>query len=324
MLMERSSLLAAAYGLDWLIGDPEWMPHPVRGMGWAIANSERIARKSGSGKRWELVTGGLLAATVPLVSALAAKRTIFEAHGRCRSLGLVIEVWLGATCLGSRNLLDEAIQILRVLDADNIALACKRLARMVGRDTESLNESEISRALIETLAESLCDGIIAPLFYLTLGGVPAGIAYKAVNTLDSMIGHKNARYFWFGRVAARLDDVANWIPARIAAILICVAAKFVCGQASSLRAVRTWLRDGSHHASPNAGQVESAMAGALGVRLGGSNFYDGERLDSPFLGKEFQQPHRFAAGRAVRVVAVASVLGATVAWLLTRRRQNGG
>jgi len=322
--MERSSLLLVAYGLDRLIGDPEWMPHPVRGIGWTIATSERIARKSGSGKRWDLVTGGLLATTVPLASALAAKHTILEAHGWCRSLGLITEAWLGATCVASRNLLDEAVQVVHALDTGKLALARRRLARIVGRDTESLDESEISRALIETLAESLSDGIIAPLFYLTLGGVPAGIAYKAVNTLDSMIGHKDARYLWFGRVAARLDDVANWIPARITAILICVAAKFVLGQASSLRAVRTWLRDGSHHASPNAGQVESAMAGALGVRLGGSNFYDGERLDSPFLGKEFQQPHRSAAGRAVRVVAVASVLGATVAWLVTRRRQNGG
>lgn len=321
--MDRKSLLAASYALDWLIGDPEWMPHPVRGMGWAIASGERILRKLGSGKRRELAAGGLLAATVPLASALAARRILRAVHTRQRSLGWVVEVWLAATCLAMRNLLDEAAHVLRALDAGDLVLARRQLARIVGRDTDSLNETEICRAVIETLAESFSDGIIAPLFYLALGGVPAGIAYKAVNTLDSMIGHRDAKYLWFGRGAARLDDVANWIPARASAILICVAARIVCGPGSGFRAARIWLRDGSLHDSPNAGQVESAMAGALGVRLGGSNCYDGECIESPVLGNEFYEPHRSAVGRALKVVAVASLLGVAAVWLLTRGHRHG-
>lgn len=321
--MERKSLLAASYALDWLIGDPEWMPHPVRGIGWAIATGERILRRPGSGERRELVAGGLLAATVPLASALVARRTIRAAHTRQHSLGVVIEIWLAATCLATRNLLDEVAQVMRALKAGDLALARRRLARIVGRDTQSLAETEICRAVIETLAESFSDGIIAPLFYLAFGGVPAAIAYKAVNTLDSMIGHRDARYFWFGRGAARLDDVVNWIPARISAVLICISARIVCGPGSGSRAARIWLRDGSLHNSPNAGQVESAMAGALAVRLGGSNCYDGERIESPVLGNELQEPHRAAAGRALRIVAVASLFGAAATWLLTRKHRHG-
>jgi adenosylcobinamide-phosphate synthase len=321
--MKRNSLLLASYALDWLIGDPEWMPHPVRGMGWTIATGERSLRKLGSGKRWELASGGLLAASVPLVSALSARRIIREAYIHQHSFGLLIEVWFAATCLATRNLLDEAAQVMRALDAGDLALTRRRLSRIVGRDTESLDEPEICRAVIETLAESLSDGIIAPLFYLALGGVPAGIAYKAVNTLDSMIGHRSAKYLWFGRGAARFDDVANWIPARISAMLICVAGRIVCGPRSGLRAACVWLRDGSLHISPNAGQVESAMAGALAVRLGGSNCYDGERIESPVLGKEFYEPHRCVAARALRIVVVASLLGVAAAWLLTGRHRYG-
>lgn len=321
--MKRSSLLAASYALDWLIGDPEWVPHPVRGMGRAIATGERILRRLGSGKLRELAAGGLLAASVPLASALVARHTIRATYARRHSLGLLIEIWLAATCLATRNLLDEAAHVLRALNAGDLVLARGRLTRIVGRDTESLAEPEVCRAVIETLAESFSDGIIAPLFYLAWGGVPAAMAYKAVNTLDSMIGHRDPKYLWFGRGAARLDDVANWIPARISAILICIAARIVCGQGSDFRAARLWLRDGSLHKSPNAGQVESAMAGALAVRLGGANFYDGERIASPVLGNEFHEPHRSAADRALRVVAVATLLGVAAAWLLTKGHRRG-
>lgn len=321
--MERSSILAASYALDWLIGDPEWMPHPVRGMGLLIVTGEHTLRSLGSGRRWEFFAGGLLAVTVPLTSALIARRAIGVAYARKRNFGSIFEVWLGSTCLATRNLLDEAANVIRVLDSGDLSLARRRLARIVGRDTASLGEPEICRAIIETLAESLSDGIIAPLFYLALGGVPIALAYKAVNTLDSMIGHRDARYLRFGRVAARLDDLANWIPARMTAILICFASAAASGRVSGFRAGRVWLRDGSHHASPNAGQAESAMAGALAVRLGGSNCYDGEQTDSPVLGIEFQQAHRTAARRALRVVAAASVLGVLAAWLLTRRRRHG-
>ena len=321
--MERSSLLAASYALDWLIGDPEWTPHPVRGMGWLIAAGERTLRNLGSGRLWEFSAGGLLAVTVPLTSALVAKHLIEVAYARQRPFGSILQVWLGSTCLATRNLLEEAADVIRALDSDNPALARHRLARIVGRDTDSLDESEICRAVVETLAESLSDGIIAPLFYLAMGGVPTAMAYKAVNTLDSMIGHRDAKYLRFGCVAARLDDAVNWIPARISAILICAVARIMCERGSGFRAVHVWLRDGTLHNSPNAGQVESAMAGALAVRLGGSNSYDGKRVESPVLGNEFLQPHRSAPRSAMRIVAAASLLGAVAAWLYTRSRQHG-
>ena len=189
-----------------------------------------------------------------------------------------------------------------------------RLARIVGRDTQALSETEIHRAVIETLAESACDGIVAPVFYMAIGGVPLAMAYKAVNTLDSMIGHADQRYFYFGKSAARLDDVANYLPSRLTALAIATVA----GSASALR---TWWRDGGKHKSPNAGQPESAMAGALRVRLGGENTYAGERIASPLLGAEFEQPKLHHAKRALRLVVAVSLLSAAAAVVVQRLRK---
>jgi adenosylcobinamide-phosphate synthase len=311
----------AAYALDWCIGDPEWIPHPVRLIGWSIDASERVLRRRGSGKHFELTAGGIVAIGVPAVSALCVYTILRQARGIHRMLGTAAEVWLASTCLATRNMLDEAAEVMRALEAGEIARARQRLARIVGRDTEELNEEEISRAVVETLAESLSDGIVAPLFYLAIGGVPLAMAYKAVNTLDSMIGHKDKRYFYFGRVAARVDDAANYIPARVSALLLCLAAGLI-PQASARRGGQIWLRDGRKHASPNAGQVEAAMAGALGVRLGGTNRYVNEVTKSPHLGEEFPQPGLRAARRAWKMVALASLLGFAGAVLLARRRKD--
>lgn len=321
--MERSLLLAASYAFDWLIGDPEWMPHPVRAIGWTITNGERILRRLDGGRRWDLVVGSILAVTVTATSALVAWRAIRIAYARERVFGSLLEVWLGSACLATRNLLDESAQAIHKLDSSDLASARRQLARIVGRDTASLDESEICRAVIETLAESLSDGIIAPLFYLALGGVPIAIAYKAVNTLDSMIGHRDVKYLWFGRAAARLDDLANWIPSRMTAIVISVASAVVSGGASGFRAGCIWLRDGSHHASPNAGHPESAMAGALAVRLGGASCYGGDCIVSPHLGAEFPNPDRSCAKRALGIVTAASLLGFAVIWLFARGTQHG-
>jgi adenosylcobinamide-phosphate synthase len=266
----------------------------------------------------------MLALSVTAASAFITGRAIRMAYARERNFGALVEIWLGSSCLATRNLLDEAAQVLRTLDSGDLVSARQQLGRIVGRDTASLDESEICRAVIETLAESLSDGIIAPLFYFALGGVPMAIAYKAVNTLDSMIGHRDAKYFYFGRVAARLDDLANWIPARITAILICVASAVVSGRALGLQAGRVWLRDGSHHASPNAGQAESAMAGALGVRLGGANCYGGDRIVTPYFGTEFAKPNRSQGNQALRLVTLASMLGFAAFWLFTRRIRHDG
>jgi adenosylcobinamide-phosphate synthase len=312
---------AAAYALDWCIGDPEGMPHPVRLMGWSIDASEQALRRCGSGKHFELAAGAGVAMSIPIAAAFCAHALLRCTQRLHPKLGITMEIWLASTCLATRNLLDESANMMRTLETGDMVQARRRLARIVGRDTTKLDEAEVCRALVETLAESLSDGIIAPLFYLALGGVPLAIAYKAVNTADSMIGHKDEAYLYFGRVAASLDDIANYVPARISALLLSLAAVFVPGT-NGIRGLRMWLRDGSKHASPNAGQVEAAMAGLLGVRLGGTNRYGGEVVESSHLGKEFPFANRKTARCAWKAVALASVLGFGGALLLTPRKRN--
>jgi adenosylcobinamide-phosphate synthase len=217
--------------------------------------------------------------------------------------------------------LEEAQTVLSALEARDIEYARTRLSRIVGRDTGSLDEAEISRAVIETLAESLCDGIIAPLFYLAIGGTPAALAYKSINTMDSMIGHRDERYLYFGRAAARLDDVANYLPARISAVLVCFVASLLPGT-SARSALRTWIADGGKHKSPNAGQPESAMAGALEARLGGCNTYDGVVIESPLLGEHYAAPVAAQVRTAVKVTAYASIAGCGLSLLYLWRKHR--
>jgi len=313
--------LAAAYALDWCVGDPERLPHPVRMIGWSIGASERALRRHGSDKCSQLARGGLVAVGVPVLSALCVYALLRGLRNTHPTLETAAELWLASTCLSTRNLLDEASDVIRALEKEDLCRARLRLARIVGRDTDELSEEEVCRALVETLAESLSDGVIAPLFYLAIGGVPLATAYKAINTLDSMIGHKDDNYLYFGRVAARLDDAANYLPSRIAALLLCVASGLI-PQADGVRAGQVWLRDGSKHASPNAGQVEAAMAGLLGVRLGGTNTYAGEEITSAHLGNEFPRPNRDAARRACKAVGLASLLGFGAALLFALRSKH--
>jgi adenosylcobinamide-phosphate synthase len=295
-----TSCLAAAYGLDLLLGDPEWFPHPVRGFGAMIRVGEPPLRRPGASPATELLSGAALSGCVVSVA---------WALGRPRNA--VWQVLLAWAALATRSLLDEASAVIRALEADDLASARKRVARIVGRDTADLDAAEISRAVIETLAESACDGIVAPLFWLAVGGVPFAMSYKAINTLDSMIGHPEPPYRYFGRFAARLDDAANFIPARLTALGIMSATMF--------QGFDIWLRDGNKHASPNAGQSEAAMAGALGVQLGGPGSYDGHPHHAPLLNAEARRPSVRDARSALSIVAVVSGLafGAallTVAW----------
>jgi len=330
--MIRRSVLASAWLLDWIAGDPEWLPHPVRLMGAAITGGERLLLRPTGSDTHKLVAGGALSVTL-VAATYAVTRTILTlARHRGLVAGSAAEILLAWTCLASRSLHDEASAVLRALQNADLPLARQKLARVVGRDTLLLDEADISRALIETLAESSCDGVVAPLFYLALGGVPLGMAFKAVSTLDSMIGHTSERYLYFGRVAARLDDAANYIPARLTALLITAAAG---SRARMAAAARIWFRDGARHKSPNAGRPEAAMAGALTVRLGGASTYNGERVETPLLGAEFQQPSAAQAARALRLafmvsmvsmISVVSLLGfLTIPGLAPRlRRLPGG
>ena len=311
-------LFAAAYLFDWIAGDPEWLPHPVRLIGKGIEEGERLFRRAGQAPSVELAAGGALTFSLIATVYMATAKTIgWTNKGGC-ALRFVTEALLAWTCLASRSLHDEASAVVVALESRDIILARRRLARIVGRDTQHLNPEEISRAIIETVAESCSDGVIAPLFYLTIGGVPLAMAYKTINTLDSMIGHANQRYFYFGKAAARLDDLANLLPARLTALGI-VAAAAVVGGGNSTMALDTWLRDGMKHKSPNAGQPESAMAGALQVRLGGENFYNGEAVAAPLIGERYSRPSAQQARRAIRMVATVSAIGAVTALLLRRR-----
>jgi adenosylcobinamide-phosphate synthase len=313
--MNRCALLPAAYLIDQIAGDPEWFPHPVRFMGMAITNGETVLHRTGQTEAEELIAGSALTAALVIASYALTQLIIRQAYQRSKALGWLTEIVLGWTCLAARSLRQEAMAVMNALESNDIVLARQRLARIVGRDTQQLNIQEISRAVIETVAESASDGVVAPLFYMTAGGVPLAMAYKAVNTLDSMIGHADARYFYFGKAAARLDDLANYIPARITALGI-VAASRLDDEVHS-KASKTWLRDGGKHKSPNAGQPESAMAGALTVRLGGDNTYAGELIPAEPIGEEFPPPQPVHARRAIRMVSVVTLFGLGTGMLLT-------
>jgi adenosylcobinamide-phosphate synthase len=325
--MTRRKMIVAAYLLDRVFGDPEWFPHPVRLMGQGCASGEALLRGVGAdleGKpeqrcAYELVAGAALTAGIVAGSYYATDRAIRWVRRIDRRAGTAVEVLLAWTCLAARSLDQEGQSVLRALEAASehgrLESARTRLARIVGRDTGHLDEGEICRAVIETVAESASDGIVAPLFYMALGGVPLAMAYKAVNTLDSMIGHADERYFYFGKAAARLDDAANFVPARLTALAIAVVAG-ARNPAAAARALAICHRDGHKHKSPNAGRPESAIAGALQVRLGGENRYGGELIRTPLMGSEFKAAGVPQAKRALRIVASVAVVGVLAALLL--------
>lgn len=306
--MNRITLISAAGALDTFAGDPEWFPHPVRLIGLAISQGEKKMRLWLRNSRGEIVGGTALSVAVISGSYWFTWIAIRYAKRYSPLAGNAVELLLTWTCLASRNLYDEASTVVRALEDGDLVHARLRLARIVGRDTASLDSSEISRAVIETIAESACDGVIAPMFYITLGGAPLAMAYKATNTLDSMIGHADQRYFYFGKAAARLDDLANLIPSRLTALAI-VASAFAFQSSSGTSALRTFLQDGNKHKSPNAGQPESALSGALNVRLGGRNTYNGEPSEGPLIGHEFLPPDPIHARRALKFIGAITLLG---------------
>lgn len=297
--------LAAAYALDLAAGDPRWLPHPVVLMGRTARAGEAVARRVARAPWAQIFSGALIVALVVALAAGTGHLLLRAAATLSPWLELVVAALLGWTTLATRSLIEHAGTVVRALDAGDVPRARQCVGLIVGRDTGDLDESGIARAVAEAVAESSSDGIVAPLFYLTVGGPPLALAYKAVNTLDSMIGHREPPYFHLGRVAARLDDLANLVPSRITALLIVLAA--VLTRRSPGNAWRVWLRDGHKHESPNAGHPEAAMAGALGVRLGGLSYYDGRASDRPLLGAELPPPDRDAARHSLRMAAVVSV-----------------
>lgn len=278
-------LLAALCGfvLDALLGDPAWMPHPVVYMGKAISALEKsLRRRFPATPQGELRAGAVLAFLLPVGTFCLSAGIIWLLYRVFPPLAFLAQVIWSWQVLAARCLEQESTNVYRTLKGDSLQAAQQAVGRIVGRDVARLDEAGVARAAVETVAENFSDGEAAPLLYLLLGGAPLALAYKAVNTMDSMVGYKNEKYLFFGRAAAKLDDVVNWLPARLAAMLL-VAAAALCGE-NAAGAFAVWKRDRRKHASPNSAQTEAAMAGALGLQLAGPAWYFGERHDKQYIG----------------------------------------
>lgn len=313
--MTGVELLLAAV-CDVAAGDPRWFPHPVKGMGAVVAWVDHRIRRLCHSDHALQIAGVCLALGLPAAVYAAATWVIAQATGGAPLFGQLVGVGLAYTTLAGRDLFDHVQAVLHELSAGNLAGAREAVGRIVGRDSAGLTEPEIARATVETIAESTSDGIIAPLVYLSLGGAPLALAYKAVNTLDSMVGHLDARYAYFGWASARLDDVMNWVPARLTGGFIALAAGVSTGQWHRIH--DSWYmlhRDGDKHPSPNSGRPEAAMAGALGVQLGGRNYYDGVPHDAALIGDDTAALTPEHIRGASRIMIVTYGLGLILALL---------
>ncbi|WP_409523864.1 adenosylcobinamide-phosphate synthase CbiB [Nitrincola sp. MINF-07-Sa-05] len=266
------ALVVVAIIIDLLIGDPDWLPHPVVLMGRVISSLERrLNRGTAITRRRRGFLLPLILVGVTYLLVLGLLSALYHLH---LWLGLLAEVLLLASALAIKGLKDAALQVAEPLSRGDLVQARRSLACVVGRDTEQLDEAEITRGTVETLAENTVDGITAPLFWALIGGAPLALAYKAVNTLDSMVGHRNERFDDFGYASAKLDDLANWIPARLTALCLWCCGLLFPG-CHTREAWHGTLRDAPMHPSPNAGWPEAMMAYLLGVQLGGTNYYQG-------------------------------------------------
>jgi adenosylcobinamide-phosphate synthase len=272
-------IIIVGYLLDLLLGDPRWLPHPIRLFGNVIAWFEKILNK-GNYKLWKgaLLTIGLCLLAFSFFYSVQKLLLHFIPAPTGTLLYMLFTSIFVFYGLANRSLLQEGREVFMELKNKGLDAGRKRLSWIVGRDTTNLSENQIRVAVFETLSENLSDGVIAPLFYYAIGGLPAMMVYKMINTLDSMIGYKNERYLLFGKCAARLDDVANFIPARLTALLMVMVS-------GSKRGLLFIIKFGNKHASPNSGYPEAALAGILNCRFGGSNTYQGQLVNKPFIGE---------------------------------------
>ena len=294
--MIKAISLLIGWLLDLLLGDPSWLPHPVVGFGKMIAFGERHLNKGNHRMlKGAIMSFFLIVLVFAIIWLIENQLSIIH-----YTLSIAFESLLIFYCLAGTTLIREVRKVFRAVDR-SLDEGRKQVARIVGRDTAQLSAQEIRTAALETLAENLSDGVIAPLFWLAIGGVPAMVAYKMVNTLDSMIGYRTERYKDFGCWAAHIDDVANYIPARITALLMVIAA----GKPQLLGFV--W-RNGRNHASPNSGYPEAALAGILDCRFGGPHYYFGELFDKPYIGENARELTTADMQKAVRINRIAEVL----------------
>lgn len=281
--MEQLLAVLCGYLLDLVLGDPHWLVHPVQVMGWGISGGEKLLRrcfpKTPGG---EMAAGAVLVLWMVACSVLIPILILYAAglvHPICR---FALETLFCYQIPATRSLRVESMRVYGPLVQGDLPRARYWVSRIVGRDTQNLDAEHVAKAAVETVAENTSDGIVAPLFYLAIGGAPLGFFYKAVNTMDSMIGYKNDTYLYFGRVAAKLDDVVNFIPAILSAWLM-IAASYCLGL-DGKNARRIYRRDRKNHSSPNSARTESVCAGALGVQLAGDAYYFGKLVHKPTIG----------------------------------------
>ena len=285
-----SHLLALLIGfcLDLLLGDPHWAPHPVRAIGALIAVLEKMLRRLLPKSHGGELAGGVV--LVVLTLFIPTGLTVLLLWGCWLVspwLALGVESVLCYQLLATKALRDESGKVYQALKSGSIQQARKAVSMIVGRDTDQLDQAGVTRAAVETVAENASDGVIAPLIFMAIGGAPLGMFYKAANTMDSMVGYKNDKYLYFGRAAAKWDDVLNFIPARIAGVLMCLGG--AAAGYDGKNAWRIFKRDRKKHKSPNSAHTEAACAGALQLRLAGPSDYFGKRVEKPYIGDD-QRP----------------------------------
>ena len=312
------SLLAllAGFLLDLLIGDPHFLYHPVRLVGALISFLEKWIRKLfPKTERGEFFGGILMAVLVIAVTTAVPALLVFGASFWCVQARFVVETILCYWLLATKSLKDESMKVYDRLKNGTLDEARYAVSMIVGRDTRELTETGVTKAAVETVAENASDGVIAPMLYMAIGGVPLMFLYKGINTMDSMLGYKNDKYLYFGRIAAKLDDVANYIPARISGWLM-VAGTVFTGM-DTKNAAKIYKRDRRNHASPNSAQTEAAMAGALDVQLAGNAYYFGKLYEKPTIGDPIRPVEPEDIKRANRLMYAASILGVVVFGLLS-------
>ena len=297
--------------LDALFGDPAWLPHPVVYMGKAISKLEKFLRpRLPKTPQGELLGGAIVAFCLPVGTFLLTGLVCWGVARLHPLLGLAVQMFWCGQALAARGLVQESTNVYKELKKPDLPGARKAVSRIVGRDTAELTAEGVTKAAVETVAENASDGVIAPLLYMLIGGAPLALTYKAINTMDSMLGYKNEKYLYFGRVPAKLDDVANYIPSRLAGLLW-VAAAALTGN-SARGAWKIWRRDRRRHASPNSAQTESACAGALGVQLAGPAYYFGQYYPKLTIGDAQRPIEPEDILRANRMMVAESILALAI------------
>ena len=307
------SLLALVIGyiLDLIFGDPYWMPHPVRFIGNLISILEKVIRRfMPKTKRGEYIGGIILTVMVVSISMVIPLVIILMAKSINTYLALTVETFMCYQILATKSLKVESMKVYDELAKNDLPSARKAVSMIVGRDTKDLTFSGVAKAAVETVAENTSDGIIAPMIFIAIGGAPMGFFYKAINTMDSMVGYKNEKYMNFGRFAAKLDDVVNYLPARISAYQMILSSFFL--RYDYKNAFKIYKRDRYNHASPNSAQTESVCAGALDVQLAGNAYYFGKLYEKPTIGDDIREINYDDIKKANRLLYCTSFISIVI------------